>query len=235
MSLESGNFIKDLVITNPEGTDPKSQGDDHLRLIKAILKSQFAGFTQGKSINRTEDEILHFTGRGTSFGVANIDTMPNHHAVIAWQAGMTGTVPVGGGQVGDIILHLTYDGSTCVQFYYATQLNVVFTRRFYGTLGNWQCVSSLGTQQSWSNQSRAQGVAYTNTTGRPIQVSINCASSTTGGMLAQLYVAGIVVSQATSLNTLTSVNVHAIVPNGQAYQLVTSGTMNIANWAELRA
>lgn len=39
MSLESGTYISDLVATNPQGTDPKSQGDDHLRLIKEVLKN----------------------------------------------------------------------------------------------------------------------------------------------------------------------------------------------------
>ncbi len=41
MALETGSFIDDLVDTNPPGTDPKKQGDDHLRLIKSILKGTF--------------------------------------------------------------------------------------------------------------------------------------------------------------------------------------------------
>lgn len=44
MGLETGTYINDLVVTNPVGaTDPKSQGDDHLRLIKTVLKSTFPG------------------------------------------------------------------------------------------------------------------------------------------------------------------------------------------------
>lgn len=41
MSLENGTYISDLVKTNPTGTDPKSQGDDHLRLIKACVQQSF--------------------------------------------------------------------------------------------------------------------------------------------------------------------------------------------------
>jgi hypothetical protein len=41
MGLETGNYISDLIATNPPGTDPKSQGDDHLRLIKDVLKKTF--------------------------------------------------------------------------------------------------------------------------------------------------------------------------------------------------
>ena len=42
MGLETGTFVDDLVTTNPVGaTDPKSQGDDHFRLIKTLLKNTF--------------------------------------------------------------------------------------------------------------------------------------------------------------------------------------------------
>jgi hypothetical protein len=41
MPLETGDFICDLIETNPPGTDPVSQGDDHLRLIKHVLKTTF--------------------------------------------------------------------------------------------------------------------------------------------------------------------------------------------------
>ena len=46
MGLESGTFVDDLVTTNPLGTESKSQGDDHLRLIKAVLKNTFKGATR---------------------------------------------------------------------------------------------------------------------------------------------------------------------------------------------
>jgi hypothetical protein len=41
MALESGTYVKDLVSTNPPGTDAISQGDDHLRLIKSVLQNSF--------------------------------------------------------------------------------------------------------------------------------------------------------------------------------------------------
>src|SRR5258706_16353049 len=39
MPLESGTWTEDLVVTNPPGTDDKRQGDDHLRLIKTVLRN----------------------------------------------------------------------------------------------------------------------------------------------------------------------------------------------------
>jgi microcystin-dependent protein len=41
MSLETFGFISDLVPTNPQGSDPRSQGDDHLRGIKQTLQATF--------------------------------------------------------------------------------------------------------------------------------------------------------------------------------------------------
>jgi|3_EtaG_2_1085321.scaffolds.fasta_scaffold07767_3 hypothetical protein len=44
MGLETGDFITDLVDTNPVGgTDKKHQGDNHLQLIKKVVKNSFPG------------------------------------------------------------------------------------------------------------------------------------------------------------------------------------------------
>ncbi|MEH6435776.1 hypothetical protein [Massilia sp. DD77] len=45
MGLETGDYISDLVDTNPTPGDPKAQGDDHLRLIKKVLKKCFPNIT----------------------------------------------------------------------------------------------------------------------------------------------------------------------------------------------
>tara|TARA_Y100000994_G_C15641165_1_gene421348 strand:+ start:146 stop:889 length:744 start_codon:yes stop_codon:yes gene_type:complete len=39
MALESATYVSGLVATNPTGSDSISQGDDHLRLIKTVLKN----------------------------------------------------------------------------------------------------------------------------------------------------------------------------------------------------
>jgi len=41
MALESASYLNGLVSTNPAATDNVSQGDDHLRLIKSVLKNSF--------------------------------------------------------------------------------------------------------------------------------------------------------------------------------------------------
>lgn len=45
MTVETGSYIGDLDPTKPGPADPKSEGDDHLRLIKSILKITFPAFT----------------------------------------------------------------------------------------------------------------------------------------------------------------------------------------------
>lgn len=41
MGLETGNYIDDLVVTNPLSTDKRRFGDDHFRLVKTVLKNTF--------------------------------------------------------------------------------------------------------------------------------------------------------------------------------------------------
>jgi hypothetical protein len=41
MAVEPGNYIDDLVITNPLSSDLVSEGDDQLRLIKKVVKQSF--------------------------------------------------------------------------------------------------------------------------------------------------------------------------------------------------
>ena len=46
MALESASYISGLVAANPPGTDVISQGDDHLRLIKNVLKTSLPDVDQ---------------------------------------------------------------------------------------------------------------------------------------------------------------------------------------------
>ena len=61
MPLEAGDFIPELNANNPLGGDPKSEGDDHLRLIKRSVLGSFPAFVGNnatpKSVTLTEDQI----------------------------------------------------------------------------------------------------------------------------------------------------------------------------------
>lgn len=53
--LETGTYIDDLVTTNPTSSDSATQGDDHLRLIKSVLKATFPNIDG--PVTATEDEL----------------------------------------------------------------------------------------------------------------------------------------------------------------------------------
>jgi len=58
MALESTTYIDGLVTTNPTGTDPRSQGDDHIRLVKSTIKSTFPSLTGAVTSTHTELNLL---------------------------------------------------------------------------------------------------------------------------------------------------------------------------------
>jgi len=45
MGLEAATYPSQLVATNPTAGDPKSQGDDHIRMLKTVLQSTLPNIT----------------------------------------------------------------------------------------------------------------------------------------------------------------------------------------------
>lgn len=70
MALETATYIDGLVVTNPTATDPKSQGDDHLRLLKSTIKTTFPNITGAVTPTHTE---LNFVAGVTSSIQTQID------------------------------------------------------------------------------------------------------------------------------------------------------------------
>lgn len=113
--------------------------------------------------------------------------------------------------------------------------------------GNWRCTSymradgtpitaaGLGYAQTWQSVtgSRALGVTYTNSTGRPIFVSIYLITGSGGVCYAS--VAGVVVGGVNESAVGEKGVIGFVVPNGATYVAsLTSGSMTIDTWAELR-
>lgn len=76
MGLEAATYISDLVATNPAGGDPKSQGDNHIRLIKSAIKSTFPMITG--AVTATHSEINKLAG-----AVITTAELNNLHGVTA--------------------------------------------------------------------------------------------------------------------------------------------------------
>lgn len=70
MGLETGTYISDLNASNPiHATDPVSQGDDHIRLIKSVLLATFPNVDGAVNFTPTEanylDGVTGTTGTGS--------------------------------------------------------------------------------------------------------------------------------------------------------------------------
>ena len=68
MAKETASYISQLVATNPVASDSVSVGDDHLRMLKTVLKTQFSGLSGTTAVTATEAEMnyLDIATLGTS-------------------------------------------------------------------------------------------------------------------------------------------------------------------------
>lgn len=101
--------------------------------------------------------------------------------------------------------------------------------------------AGLGVNQTWQNVtgSRVSGTTYTNSTGKPIFVSIQAAPSASGGAYVDVFINGVSLGyfgqgSGTSPSTVYSSFWTVIVPSGDTYKATTAGSISIGNWFELR-
>lgn len=69
MGLETATYIEDLVSTNPLGSDNVNLGDDHLRLVKAVLQGQFPNLGQA-AMNLQASSLNAMIGMVGAFAAA---------------------------------------------------------------------------------------------------------------------------------------------------------------------
>lgn len=87
MALENGTYVKDLVITNPSGTDAISQGDDHIRLIKTVLKNTFPSTYSGAlipDISGNGDKYLQVNSgaTGVQWSVLDVNALTERKGMV---------------------------------------------------------------------------------------------------------------------------------------------------------
>jgi len=78
LAIETASYLSDLNISNPPGSDPVGQADDHIRLIKSVLKSTFPNITG--AVTSTQLQL-------------NYGVVPTG-AIIMW-SGATTSIPTG--------------------------------------------------------------------------------------------------------------------------------------------
>ncbi|MGG2419774.1 phage tail protein, partial [Ralstonia pseudosolanacearum] len=81
--------------------------------------------------------------------------------------------------------------------------------------------------------SRAFGVTYINSTGRPVAVYASGVTASAAGGNLFLSIDGVMASRGISTANAVDLGVHGIVPPGAAY-VVISGNVTFVNWKEYR-
>lgn len=104
MALETASYVGELVGSYPTSTDPKSQGDDHLRLVKTVLQKTFAGFpgmavvtgseAQGASVNDYTLTLSPAPAAYTSPLLAAFKATHANTGAVTVQIGALGTKPL---------------------------------------------------------------------------------------------------------------------------------------------
>lgn len=103
-------------------------------------------------------------------------------------------------------------------------------------LANGALGSAFGNSQGYSNvtSSRALGVTYTNSTSRPIMVTVTCVS-TSGLSQMTTFVNGAPAGATSIVQNNSNGTVSFVVPPSNTYSVVAGGgTISLAYWAELR-
>lgn len=108
MGLEVATYIHELVASNPIGaSDPKSQGDDHLRLIKSTLQNTFANVDGPVTSSHTELNILD----GATLSTAELNILDGVTATATEINILDGVVGVTAGEI-SFLANVTSDIQT---------------------------------------------------------------------------------------------------------------------------
>lgn len=87
MALETASFISDLNVANPTATDPISDGDNHIRLIKSAIKATFPNISAAVTATAAQ---LNYTTTLTSDPQAQINSKASTQITLTAGAGLTG-------------------------------------------------------------------------------------------------------------------------------------------------
>lgn len=142
MSIEVATYIADLQPVNPPANDPRSQGDDHLRLIKQVLQNNFPGVAKAIYFDSVVSKTANFT-------IVAAD-MNKLHLVSTAAGAVTATLPT---------LTAGDSGWTCRFMKTSTDANPIFVAPAAGTLTSGaisglaqarRCVAGLEFRALWT-------------------------------------------------------------------------------------
>ena len=151
MGVETATYISQLSATNPLGTDPISQGDDQIRLVKEVLQAQFTSLGAA-AVTATAAEVNlidGYTGTTAELNTLDVTTQGTSEVSKVLTADASGDVTIADGAYDfDVASHDGTNGlllgGTLVTAT-ATELNLI--DGYTGTTAelNYNDVTTLGT------------------------------------------------------------------------------------------
>ena len=134
MALETADLVPELIDTNPTSSDAKSQGDDHLRMVKDCLLNSFAGWTGLILVTGTEaqgatanDYVVTVTPAPAAYTTA-VMIFKSAHAntgAATLQVGALAAKTLKNADGGALIANDIKNGSICVVYYDGTDFFLV--------------------------------------------------------------------------------------------------------------
>ena len=167
MGVETATYISQLSTTNPLGSDPISEGDQQIRLLKTVLQAQFSGLSGTTAVTSSGSELNILDGVTATYAELNyndITTLGTSEDSKAVTQSAGGAIIVGatsGNQTLDVASHDLVDGGlklagTLVTAS-ATEINLLDGKSVVGD-------AVLATDQSWSGAQRGTPSAVTDGT-----------------------------------------------------------------------
>ena len=222
MAKEVATYISELTATNPVSSDSVSVGDDHIRMLKTVLKTQFSGLTGTTAIAASEAELNILDGVTSTAAELNIlDGVTSTAAELNILDGVTSTAAE---------LNIV-DGVTST----AAELNILDGVTSTATELNYNDITTLGTVQA-SKAVTADSSATVNHVDKIIQrpeikdyaETVNAIGNTGGGTQSIDLSLGNVVTatQNTSATTYTFDNPSATGKSCSFTLILTNGGSN---------
>tara|TARA_R110002110_G_scaffold242404_1_gene458817 strand:+ start:1926 stop:2792 length:867 start_codon:yes stop_codon:yes gene_type:complete len=245
MGVETATFISQLSATNPLATDPISEGDDQIRLVKEVLQAQFTslGAVAVTGTAAELNKIDGYTGTTAELNYLDITTLGQSEQSKALTADANGDVKIEDGAFDfDVASHDGTNGlllgGTLVTAS-ATELNKI--DGYTGTTAelNYNDVTSLGTVEV-SKTVTATAAGLINHADYQVQrpyfldiaETINVIGATGGGTQDIDITVGNVVTATvdTNANTFTFSNPSATGRSCSFLLILTNGGSQTVNW-----
>ena len=166
MGVETATYISQLSATNPLGSDPISEGDQQIRLLKSVHQAQFSGLSGTTAVTSSGSELNILDGVTATYAELNYNDITtlgtSEDSKVVTQASSVVTIgATSGNQVLNVASHDLVDGGlklagTLVTAS-ATEINLLDGKSVVGD-------AVLATDQSWSGAQRGTPSAVTDGT-----------------------------------------------------------------------